>query len=110
MLKLRGMNKRKWLLVFCAVQLLGWILGNLRGLLGAEEDIIFVFPWAAGMLLLSPGLPVSFYIHSDSSLFFRVWFTTACNGVVWAMCFAAFALVGKLIDLLAAWVRGAGHR
>ena len=54
-----------------------------------------MFPWAAGMLLLFPGLPVSFFIHYDASLFFRVWFTTASNGVVWAVIFAAAALNNK---------------
>ena len=87
------MNKRTWLLAFCAVQLSGYILVSLRSItsiIGADENLIFMFPWLAGMLLLSPGLPVSFLIHSDSSLFFRVWFTTACNGVVWAMYFTIF--------------------
>jgi len=36
-----SMSTKKWLLAFCAVQLLGWILVDLRGLLGADEDLIF---------------------------------------------------------------------
>ena len=96
----RAISTRNWLLVFCAVQLLGWLL-CLRTLRGGEEVIIFdvprvllqlgteSFPWTAGNLLLFPGLTVSFLIHGHSSPFFRFWFTTACNGVVWGLIFAA---------------------
>ena len=87
------MNKRTWL-VFCAVQFIGWILGDFASLLGqAETQNPFVmFPVLAGELLLFPGFFVAIalddILNRAPTLGVRFAVTVACNAVFWVACSA----------------------
>jgi hypothetical protein len=88
-------TRRTWLLTFCAVQLLGYVL-PWAGSRPGQEGLFWT--WATGFLLLFPGLQLA--IDLDYHLGFDrvpIYPTAiACNAVFWAMCFAVFALGRKL--------------
>jgi hypothetical protein len=80
---------RRTSLVFCAVQLLGCILGNFAGLVGQVEtqNPFVMFPVLAGELLLLPGnlLAIALNETLNGGLtdvdFLLV--TVACNAIFW---------------------------
>jgi hypothetical protein len=97
--KLRGAGatrERTWLLAFGAVQLLGLFLVHLRGLLGQPENVLFAFPWLAGIVLLLPSdllliaLDETLHRTPTESEFVRSLVIVACNAIFWLACFAVW--------------------
>ena len=89
-------RKRTWLLAFCAVQLLGYVL-PWAGTRPGREGLFWTS--FAGYLLLLPGFELA--IQLDYHLGFNrlpIYPTAiACNAVVWVACFAAVAVWRKLL-------------
>jgi len=88
--------KRRTWLVFCAVQLLGWILSSLASLLGLvdTQNPLVMFPVLAGNVLLLPGFVLAIalddYLNRIPSFFGRFLVTTVCNAIFWVVCLAAW--------------------
>jgi hypothetical protein len=83
-------------LIFCAAQLLGWILVNLAsaaGHVGSQSPFVAV-PWLAGVVLLFPGFALAValdeYLNRVPTLFIPFLVTVACNAIFWVACSAAW--------------------
>ena len=83
------MNKRTWL-VFCAVQLIGWIPGSFAS--PETQNPFVMFPVLAGELLLFPGFFVAIalddILNRAPTLGVRFAVTVACNVIFWVACSA----------------------
>ena len=100
-----GVTRRTWL-VFCAIQLLGILLGNLARLLGLTDtqSPFVMFPVLAGWVLLLPGFAVAVALNNIPNrvpapiVRFLVSFPgmVACNAIFWFACSAVWRIWRKL--------------
>ncbi len=79
-----GRTRLVFWLVFCGVQLLGWIFLNVRDM----------FAWLGGVLLLFPGfllaIALDAILNRVPTLVVRFAVTVACNAIFWFACSAAW--------------------
>ena len=97
------MTRRTWL-VFCAVQLLGWILFSFAKYYGAgfSQSPLVAFSWLAAILLFLPGdllvMALDETLNRVPNALVRPLVMVACNAVFWFACSAVWRIWRKLRD------------